>query len=104
MASTETTTPTEALRDPTTYRACEGAGVGPWFDCGNARNTGLIYAWPCYGITQLRWSLNGETVTFVRGVAAEGEVVGLHKFGFKVHWTPEALTELARQQAFAVAA
>ncbi|MGV3720616.1 MAG: hypothetical protein ACO1SX_06865 [Actinomycetota bacterium] len=92
---------TAALKDPLTYQACPGAGIGPWFWCGEARKTGQVIAWPCYGVTQLYWSENrGTWAETVSGAPEEGAVVNIGGFGWRVHWTEEAKAELERQKAW----
>jgi hypothetical protein len=89
---------TAALKDPMTYQACAGAGIGPWFWCGQARQTGEVIAWPCYGVTQLFWDENRAVhADTVQGIPEAGEVVGIQGFAWKVHWTDEAKAEAARQ-------
>lgn len=92
---------TPSLKDPLTYQACPGAGVGPWFWCGQSRQTGEVYAWPSYGVTLLYWAENrSEWAETVQYVPEDGEVVGIGGFGWKVRWTAEARAEQERQVAF----
>lgn len=94
------TTNIQGLRDPLTWQACEGAGIGPWFDCGPARRTGEVWAKAVYGVTRLCWDegLNMWADTR-RDEPADGEVVDILGFAWTVRWSEAEAAERDRQEA-----
>ena len=76
------------LRDPLSWLASDGAGTGPWFDCGPARRTGEVYARTLPGgLTQLFWGpAMGLWAATVGGEPDEGALVEIGGFGWVVRW------------------
>lgn len=95
------TTNTNEARDPLTWQACEGAGIGPWFDCGPARHTGIIWARDVFGVTQLFWDEGlSNWADTIRRRPEEGDVLVVRGFRWTVRWSDEAAAERDRHDAY----
>ncbi len=87
------------LKDPLTWVGPSNTTpCGPGFFCGPARKTGEVWAFPGHGVTILYWGpKHGDQAATVQGYPAEGSVVDIAGFGWRVRWSEADAAERDRQ-------